>query len=105
MISKLIYKNNTNIYLFETNDNQLKTQYEQLLLKKEETRNTKIKACAHELHYYKKGLESGQIQRAELEEQYRSHTIIGRLRHYHSYQNQITRYDRYINYCRNQVNH
>lgn len=105
MISKVIYKNNTNIYMFETNDNQLKKKYEQMMMEKDDARNTQIKECAHELHYYKKELESGQIKRADLEEQYHSYTIIGRLIHYHSYQNRLTQYDRYINYHQNQVNY
>lgn len=105
MISKLIYKNNTNIYMFETNDNQLQKKYEQLKSKKDDARNAQIKACANELHYYKNDLETAQIQRADLEEKYRSYTIIGRLLHYHSYQNQMSQYDRYINYYQNQVNY
>lgn len=105
MISKIIYKNNTNIYMFETNDNQLKTKYEQLMLKKDEARNTQIKACAHELHYYKNGLETAQIQRADLEEKYCSYTIIGRLLHYRSYQHQMTQYDNDIKYYQLQVTH
>lgn len=105
MISKLIYKNNTNIYMFETNDNQLKTNYEQLMLQKDEARNTQIKECAHELHYNKNGLETALIQRADVEEKYRSYTIIGRLLHYRSYQNQMTQYDNDIKYYQPLVNH
>lgn len=105
MISKIIYKNNTNIYMFKTDDNQLKTKYEQMMIEKDEAQNTQIKECAQKLHYYKKELESGQIKRADLEEQYHSYTIIGRLLHYRSYQNQLTQYDKYINYYQNQVNY
>jgi hypothetical protein len=105
MISKLIYKNKTNIYLFETNDNQLKTNYEQLMLQKDEARNNQIKTCAHKLHHYKNGLETALIQLADVEEKYRSYTIIGRLLHYHSYQNQMTQYDNDIKYYRPLMNH
>ena len=104
MKAKFIYKKDTTIYMFETDDAKLQDMYESKMNQLEQQRKNRINECAGELHYYKDGLRSVIRQREMLEVKYQSHTLIGRLIHYHSYRNQISDYDREIQYNQTKVN-
>lgn len=104
MKAKFIHKKDTTIYMFETDDAKLQKMYESNMNQLEQQRKNRINECAGELHYYKDGLRSVIRQREMLDEKYQSYTLIGRLIHYHSYRNQISDYDREIQYNQTKVN-